>query len=131
VEWQFETKAATDDLFLSERTERSDDSDVGAEAFAGGGGEVAEEFGRGIRERIVAEGADGDGVDLAERAEYGSFREQHQVAAGKVDGFVGSSRAGHAPASRAPMRTVEISRGQMEDGQWLVASAGNPKIAAE
>src|SRR5271169_5794081 len=98
-----ETKAAAKDLFLGKRAERGDDPDMKIEGFAGGGGEVAEEFGRGVGERVMAERTDGDGVDLVERAEHGSFREQHQVAAGKVDSFVGCSRAGHATASRAPV----------------------------
>jgi len=131
VNRQFESKAAADNLFLGERSQRGDDSKAEIKGRTGGDGEFAEEFGRRVRKRIVVERADGDGANFMERAENGSFGKKQQIPAGEIDSFVASFRARHPPASRAPMRTVEIIRGQTEDGQRFMANAGYREIAAE
>lgn len=131
MERQFETKTAADNLFLGEQAERGDDPHAEIERFAGCSAEVAEKPGRCIRKWIVTQRPDGDGIDLVEGTEYGCLGKQHQVTAGKADSFVGSFRAGHAPAGRAPVLPVDVLRWQLEDRQWFMTNAGRPQIPAE
>src|ERR1043166_2134418 len=114
LQWQMPT--TLDDLHLCEPAERRN------RPHPGEPGEVAEEFRRRVWKRIVAERADGDDRDFVERAKHRRFRQQHQVATGKIDGLVARLRSGYAPAGHAPVVVVKITRRQVENRQWPEAN---------
>jgi len=89
---------------------------------AGGGSEVAEELRRGVWERIVTEGADGNRAKAVLRAEDGGFRQQQEVTAGKIDSSIARLLSRHISARRAPMFAVQIARRQVEDSEGLNCS---------
>src|SRR5258707_525770 len=108
VKREVKAHATTDDLFLGQFTERDNNLHRKIQCITRCDSEVAEELGRGVGERIMPKRADGNGVDLVERAEDSDLREQHQVTAGEIDSFVRSFCAGNMSAGCTPVVSVQI-----------------------
>ncbi len=94
--------------------------------------EVREELGRGVGERVGLQRAEGDGWDAVQVAPEHRFAQEQHVAAGEEDGFVSIVSGGNIDASDAPVRTVDIDDGLVEDRQRVqIRSSEGGEIAEE